>query len=248
MSTISRAVTGALALVVLLKGGAARAADPWELFQPTDSNCSNTNGELVHGAVQVHDLEGTGQFDADWARVQQRAFRSYEARILNSNLRLAETIKEWFSGHDAGGGGGTAVETAPPVEAKPKAARARTKKKVETTEDAGPRDDAASDATAAVAEAPAAQPVAEPARPAPVVVEAPVRPAPIVEAPVVHDTPEVVTTPEVETPEMPRVAASAPAPAPAAPAAPGTHKPTAPGGVVHDLNRPPQLRAGSPAS
>src|SRR5687767_6416550 len=62
------------------------------------------------------------------------------------SVGLAETIKEWFSGHDAGGGGGTAVETAPPVEAKPKATRARTKKKVETTEDAGPRDDAASDA------------------------------------------------------------------------------------------------------
>ena len=49
------------------------------------------------------------------------------------SVGLAETIKEWFTGHDAGGGGGTAVETAPPVEAKPKAARARTKKKTETT-------------------------------------------------------------------------------------------------------------------
>jgi len=36
-------------------------------------------------------------------------------------LGLAESVREWFSaGLLGGGGGGTAVETAPPVEAKPK--------------------------------------------------------------------------------------------------------------------------------
>src|SRR4051812_48912734 len=33
------------------------------------------------------------------------------------SIGLAETIREWFSGHDSSGHGGTAVETAPPAEA-----------------------------------------------------------------------------------------------------------------------------------
>jgi hypothetical protein len=90
MNTTLRTVAGASALAVLLQAGPALAHDPWELFAPGDDGCADTNGELVHGAVQVHDLEGTGPIDADWMRVQQRAYRSYEARILNSNLRLAE--------------------------------------------------------------------------------------------------------------------------------------------------------------
>ena len=63
------------------------------------------------------------------------------------SVGLAETIKEWFAGHDAGGGGGTAVETAPPVEAKPKAARSRAKKKADAAKRIADR--AAMDAAAA---------------------------------------------------------------------------------------------------
>jgi hypothetical protein len=92
MNTTLRTVAGASALAVLLQASPALANDPWELFAPGDDSCASTNGELVHGAVQVHDLEGTGPFDADWMRVQQRAYRSYEARLLNSNLRLAEVM------------------------------------------------------------------------------------------------------------------------------------------------------------
>src|SRR5213080_1959901 len=43
------------------------------------------------------------------------------------SIGLSETVREWFHGMDSGIGGGTAVETAPPVEAKPK--RSRTVKK-----------------------------------------------------------------------------------------------------------------------
>ena len=45
------------------------------------------------------------------------------------SIGLAETVREWFSGS----GGGTAVEIAPPVEAKPK--RSRTRKAVEGAEE-----------------------------------------------------------------------------------------------------------------
>jgi translation initiation factor IF-2 len=181
------------------------------------------------------------------------------------SLGLAESIREWFS---ADHGGGTAVETAAPVEVatKPKTSRARSKKKLETTEGTG--DTAApaeTETTTAVAEAPAAPtsspaPTAQPAEPAPaapVVTPTPVR-APVVETPVIRETPQVAPPAPVQTPEVPKVAAAvAPAPAPAAPVAPSAPTPAtttppppaAPGGsaparpgVVHDLNRPPQLR------
>jgi translation initiation factor IF-2 len=169
------------------------------------------------------------------------------------SLGLSESIREWFS---SGHGGGTAVETAAPVEVatKPKTTRSRSKKKVEAPPAAAEGDEATSTADgAAVAEAPAAaKPAAEApaaAAPAAPVVTAPPPAAPEAETPVVSETPQVVTPPPVQTPEVPKIAASAPAaPAPAAPAAP-TSAPAAPpaatpsrGGVVHDLSRPPQLR------
>ncbi len=55
------------------------------------------------------------------------------------SIGLAETIREWFAGHGSAGGGGTAVETAPPVEAatavaKSKVARTTKKKKASDSE------------------------------------------------------------------------------------------------------------------
>jgi hypothetical protein len=44
------------------------------------------------------------------------------------SMGLAETVREWFSA-GAGGGGGTAVEVAPPVETKPKKSKVAPKKK-----------------------------------------------------------------------------------------------------------------------
>jgi hypothetical protein len=77
------------AAVVLSCAGTARADDVWEQFAPGDDTC-NTNVELVHGIKQTHDLQSTGGLDIDFARVTQRAFRSYEVRVMNSPLRLAE--------------------------------------------------------------------------------------------------------------------------------------------------------------
>jgi len=74
---------------MLSGAGALRADDVWEGFAPGDDTC-NTNVDLVHGQKQVHDLQTTGPLDIDFARVQQRAFRSYEVRVMNSPLRLAE--------------------------------------------------------------------------------------------------------------------------------------------------------------
>jgi hypothetical protein len=87
-NTSIRAIAAA-AVVMLSCAGAARADDVWESFAPGDDTC-NTNVDLVHGAKQVHDLQTTGPIDIDFARVQQRAFRSYEVRVVNSPLRLAQ--------------------------------------------------------------------------------------------------------------------------------------------------------------
>jgi translation initiation factor IF-2 len=77
-------------------------------------------------------------------------------------LGLAESVREWFRTGQLGSGGGTAVETAPPVEAKTKTARAK-KKPVAKTEHGAedhPRLDQATDGQSlAVEEAPA--PLAE---------------------------------------------------------------------------------------
>ncbi|HYO08559.1 MAG TPA: translation initiation factor IF-2 N-terminal domain-containing protein, partial [Tepidisphaeraceae bacterium] len=96
------------------------------------------------------------------------------------SLGLAESVREWFAHVGGESGGGTAVETAPPVEAtKTKTSRARTKKKAEAPADG---EETVSTETAVTAEAPA------PAQPAPVAApqapEAPVEQPPVlVEAP-----------------------------------------------------------------
>ena len=131
------------------------------------------------------------------------------------SLGLAESVREWFV---HAGGGGTAVETAAPVEVatKPRTARSRTRKKAETSEEG--EDHGGGTLTA---EAPVEKP-ARPSRkapPAPVVTETPVQ-VPEVGQPVVEETSEVVTPAPVQTPQVPAVAAEAPAAPEAPPAAP----------------------------
>jgi hypothetical protein len=77
------------AAVVLSCARAVQADDVWEGFAPGDDTC-NTNADLVHGVKQTHDLQSSGGLDVDFARVSQRAFRSYEVRVSGSPLRLAQ--------------------------------------------------------------------------------------------------------------------------------------------------------------
>jgi hypothetical protein len=85
-----RALAAAAATVVLCAG--VGRADIWDELDggthPTgDFSCATTIVELVHGARQVHDLTAWQLFpDRDWARVQQRAHRSYEVRLTNSTV------------------------------------------------------------------------------------------------------------------------------------------------------------------
>lgn len=83
-------IRAALAACMLLGASAVRAEDIWDAVGD-DGGCP-TNVELVHGAIQRHDLTAiAGIFaDTDFALVQQRAHRSYEVRITNSAARLAE--------------------------------------------------------------------------------------------------------------------------------------------------------------
>src|SRR4051794_41591530 len=88
-------------------------------------------------------------------------------------LGLAESVREWF----AHSGGGTAVETAPPVEAvKTKRAPSRSKKKAEES-----HEDNGDGGNVAVAEAPS---IEHEARSIP---SAPHAPSPVTEAPTAPD-------------------------------------------------------------
>ncbi|MDB5328965.1 MAG: infB [Phycisphaerales bacterium] len=123
------------------------------------------------------------------------------------SVGLAETVREWFSG---GGGGGTAVEVAPPVEVKPKRSRVVVRKAVE-----GDEGDSLSPVTETAPEGRANhEPVAE-AQPAPT--ESFI--APSVEEPVQRHEPHPATAPSAppEAPAAPLTddhTASPPSPAP----------------------------------
>jgi hypothetical protein len=66
-----------MALCVLVGGGPAMA-DVWD-FADIEDDSSETDNELVHGMVQVHDLLAQGAvFDEDWYRVDIQKFSSYE--------------------------------------------------------------------------------------------------------------------------------------------------------------------------
>jgi translation initiation factor IF-2 len=99
------------------------------------------------------------------------------------SVGLSETVREWFRGLDSGGGG-TAVETAPPVEAKPK--RARTVKKKTATAEEPPEGTAL--------EAPAAE---EPAAPQEIHPPTEVKAA---SAPAHKPAEEIAEAPELQTP------------------------------------------------
>ncbi|MEO6437156.1 MAG: translation initiation factor IF-2 [Tepidisphaeraceae bacterium] len=122
------------------------------------------------------------------------------------SLGLAESVREWFMHL---GGGGTAVEIAPPVEVatKAKSSRARTKKKSEGSGDGDASDQGGGTATA---EAPAPAPVR------------PSRVHSVPDEPVVAETSigtatEPMVTPNVPAPAPVRASARAPVHAPVAP-------------------------------
>jgi translation initiation factor IF-2 len=156
-------------------------------------------------------------------------------------LGLAQSVRDWFSGGlDGGGGGGTAVETAPPVETatKPKKPKAKVRKEIETAE--------LPTETPAVsrvepAERPAVRPPEHPTEVEPVEAKfepaepAPAEPPPEEDftapgAPVGHTDTAPVATP-VLPPQAERIAPVAPpAAAFVAPAASGTKAPADPKG------------------
>ena len=132
------------------------------------------------------------------------------------SLGLAETVREWFSG-SGGEGGGTAVETAAPVEVavKPKKPRARTRKVAEEEAEPGPP------------HAPEAGEEPEERAEAPVQTEPPHAAPPITvelpAAPVVPPAPMVAAPPSAPAPQppsavVPPVAATVAPPAPRPPA------------------------------
>jgi len=148
------------------------------------------------------------------------------------SLGLAESVREWFSNAQAGGG--TAVETAAHVEVATKPKTSRSKKKTETPSDEPP----AVESTATVFVEPPA-PV-EPPPPAPVILAPPVVPvAPPPPPPAPPPPPVAPSPPALLKPAAvaPPAVAKAPAPPPPGPAAGGA-PPAAGAGPEHI--RPPR--------
>jgi hypothetical protein len=105
----------------------ALADDPWET-SPSHvvDDTSSTNNQLLHGAIQTHDLEGTSSgatpTDEDWSRVATKNRHSYEVRIFNlefcvqatppancaamARVNSGGTVLTGGSSPDGGGGGG----------------------------------------------------------------------------------------------------------------------------------------------
>lgn len=92
MSVRFRAMTATAAVMLWAGAGRADIWDELDVNKPTgDGSCATTIVELVHGARQFHDLSPWQLFtDRDWARVQQRAHRSYEVRLSNSSMLMAQ--------------------------------------------------------------------------------------------------------------------------------------------------------------
>jgi hypothetical protein len=109
--TSTRRTAAALLCGLVAGVGSAHAEDHWDVFD-RDNVCATTNAELVHGTGQTHDLEGASPaFDVDWARIQQRAYRSYEVRLHSSTLEFALTGSLQLSGCPTG-----VLQTAVPFE------------------------------------------------------------------------------------------------------------------------------------
>ena len=73
-----------VAFVLLTAPTVASADDRWEYpnVQDDTDDGQPTNNGLTHGTTQTHDLSGAP--DIDYAFVVQRAYRSYEARIVDT--------------------------------------------------------------------------------------------------------------------------------------------------------------------
>jgi hypothetical protein len=101
--TSNRRMTAAVLCGLVASVSMAHAEDHWDLIVAGDNACASTTAELVHGGGQTHDLEGTAPtFDVDWARIQQRAYRSYEVRLHSSTLKFAQTASLQLSGCPTG--------------------------------------------------------------------------------------------------------------------------------------------------
>jgi hypothetical protein len=93
----------ALVALVSLAAWPAAADDRWEIANgggSTDDTIPTNNG-LTHGTTQLHDLQGS--VDTDIGFVAQRAFRSYEARIVDTQHCWNSLGCDAFERIDAGG-------------------------------------------------------------------------------------------------------------------------------------------------
>jgi DUF971 family protein len=73
---VMRKSHGLTALIALILCASPGMADVWDAQTDNDNTVGSTDNELVHGAVQIHDLAGTA--DNDYYVMGQKPYSSYE--------------------------------------------------------------------------------------------------------------------------------------------------------------------------
>ena len=84
--SVLRPSLAVLFCLCLAASAAPSSADVWDNDPSNEDDSDNTDNELFHGDVQVHDLAGQAAVaDQDWFAIRSRAFSSYE--VLVSGLQ-----------------------------------------------------------------------------------------------------------------------------------------------------------------
>ncbi len=83
-----------IALTLVLGLGAAVRGDVWDVGSANDNTSLGTQNELLHGSDQFHDLAAQGgQADADWYRIGQTPYASYEVVVDSTSSSLSPGLQ-----------------------------------------------------------------------------------------------------------------------------------------------------------
>lgn len=99
-----------LAVAAFLAAPAMARADVFDFQTPSD-NTTTTENELIHRVDQVHDLAANaGVADADWYRINQKPYSSYEVVIDQTSANVTPIVLQRIASD-----GATVLATSTPI-------------------------------------------------------------------------------------------------------------------------------------
>jgi hypothetical protein len=107
-------MTRMLPVVCLLLAPALAGADVWDV-QAQNDNTDATENELVHGSDQLHDLGVLPGPDADWYRLSQQAYSSYEIVVDATSGDIGGTSSPLLAVDRVAAGTTTVIQTSESV-------------------------------------------------------------------------------------------------------------------------------------